>query len=119
MRKKRPKVRCEICGETNIAVLERHHIVPRTELNCTHDDFNIAILCGNCHTKHHAGMIKIIGVFPSTDPSGVSLIYEENGQKNVDIEEPYYVPKLKKMKVYYGREKVKATECESKTDSDE
>lgn len=120
--KKRPKVKCEVCDCRDIETLERHHIIPRTELNCTHDDFNIAILCSNCHKKHHLGDLKIIGVFPSTDPSGVSLIYELNGEKNLDVEDPYFIPKPKEMKVpenYYGREDGKAVGDEQETDSTE
>lgn len=104
--KKRPKIQCEVCGEKDIKILERHHIIPRTDPDCTHDDFNIAILCPSCHSKVHTGSLRIIGVFPGTrPPSGVILVYELDGVKNVDIDEAYFTPKPKSMKVSYGREK--------------
>ena len=102
---KRPKIVCEVCGETDTKILERHHIIPRTELNCTNDDYNLGILCSSCHSKTHTGSLKIIGVFPGTrPPSGRVLIYELDGVKNIDIDEPYYTPKPQEMKVHYGPE---------------
>lgn len=102
---KRPKIICEVCGETDVKILERHHIIPRTDINCTHDDFNIAVLCSNCHSKTHTGSLKIIGVYPGTrPPTGRILIYELNGVKNVDLDVPYCSPQPKEMKVYYGQE---------------
>lgn len=75
---KRPKIVCEICGEKNTKVLDRHHIIPRTDPKCTNDDYNLAIICSSCHRKVHAGAIKIIGVFPGTKPpTGRILIYEK------------------------------------------
>lgn len=102
---KRPKIECEICGEKNQSVLDRHHIVERTELHSNNDDFNLAIICGNCHKKTHAGLIKIIGVFPGTrPPSGRILVFiDENGVCNVpgmENAEPYYTPKPLGMKVF-------------------
>lgn len=93
----RPKIKCEVCGESDKKILEKHHIIPRTDPNCTNDDMNIAILCGNCHSKLHTGSLKIIGVFPSTDPTGFTLIYELDGKKNLDIDKPYVEIKKKEM----------------------
>lgn len=85
--KHRPKIECEVCGEKDIKVLDRHHIIPRTDPRCTNDDYNLAILCSSCHRKVHAGKIKIIGVFPGTKPpSGLILVYEINEKANVEIE---------------------------------
>lgn len=98
--KVRPKVKCECCGESDKNILEKHHIIPRTDPNCTNDNFNIAILCSNCHSKVHLGSLKIIGVFPSTDPSGFTLVYELNGVKNIDLDKPYHTPKPKSMKIF-------------------
>ena len=64
MREKRPKTECEICGENNKATLHRHHIVERTEINTSNDDFNLAIICSNCH----------IGVTFSS-PTAFGLLY--------------------------------------------
>jgi len=93
----RPKVKCEVCGELDVKILEKHHIIPRTDLNCTNDDLNIAVLCASCHSKFHTGSLKIIGVFPST--AGFTLVYELNGKKNLDLDEPYLQPKKKEMKL--------------------
>lgn len=101
---KRPKIMCEICGEDNKNVLHRHHIVERTEINSNNDDFNLAIICSNCHNLVHAGEIKIIGVFPGTrPPTGRILVYVKDGVCNVpgmENAEPYYTPKPQLMKVY-------------------
>ena len=74
---KPPKIECEICGEKNKNVLHHHHIVERTELNSDNSFYNLAVICANCHTKHHAGEIEIIGVYPSTKPPyGRILVYK-------------------------------------------
>ena len=96
----RPKIKCEVCGERDVKILEKHHIIPRTDLNCTNDDLNIAVLCASCHSKLHTKSLKIIGVFPSTDPTGFTLVYELYGKKNIDIDEPYLVPQKKEMKIH-------------------
>lgn len=93
---------CEICGETNKAVLHKHHIVERTDPNCTDDWGNVCIVCANCHSKIHDDQIKIVGVYPSTKlPYGRTLVHEIDGVSNCPgITEPYYVPKAKSSKVY-------------------
>lgn len=101
---KRPKIKCEVCGESDSRILEYHHIIPRTDLNCSHDNMNLAVLCSNCHSKIHLGNLKVFGVLPSTDPSGFTLIYELDGVKNIDVDVPNFVKKPKEMKVFYGRE---------------
>lgn len=101
---KRPKEQCEVCGESNVKLLHRHHIVERTEQHSDNDDFNLAILCANCHTLTHAGDLRIVGVFPSTKPPGRILVYVLNGECNVpgmEDAEPYYIPKNESMK-YHG-----------------
>ena len=89
---------CEICGETNRAVLHKHHIIPRTHPDTYHQDSNLAIICANCHNKVHDGQIKVIDVFPSTKlPYARTLVYEINGVSNVpEITEPYGGRKPKK-----------------------
>ena len=103
---KLPKIVCEICGENDKSTLEKHHIVERTEKNTDHNDWNLAIICANCHSKIHDKKIRIIGPYPSTQkPYNRTLVYEKNGVSNVPgITEPYYVPKPKSMRVYYGTE---------------
>lgn len=93
---------CEICGEADTSALHKHHIVERTDPNTSHDDANLAIICANCHSKVHAGRIKIIGVYPSTQlPYKRTLVYEKDGVSNLPgVTEPYYTPKAKSMKVF-------------------
>lgn len=104
---KRPKIECEVCGEGDESALHRHHIIEQIELETSNDDFNLAILCANCHSKVHNGSIKIIGVFPGTrPPTGRILVYKINGVCNVpELEnaEPYYKPKPIGMSVKYAK----------------
>jgi hypothetical protein len=101
---KRPKIQCEVCGEGNKKLLHRHHIVERTDLDSNNDDFNIAIVCANCHTKIHTGDLEIIGVFPGTrPPTGRILVYKMNGVCNapgMENAKPYYHPKAQSMKYF-------------------
>jgi hypothetical protein len=103
---KRPKQQCEVCGEDDLSVLHRHHLIPRTELNTTNDDYNLGILCSNCHNKVHDGSIEIIGVFPGTKPpTGRILVFKKDGVCNVpelENEEPYYSPKPIGMRLNLG-----------------
>ena len=104
---KRPdKVVCEICAEKELSTLHYHHIIERTEKESTEHAFNLAIICSNCHNKIHAGLIEIVGIFPSTKkPYNRTLVYNEGSQKNkLDLDEPYFTSKPKSMKVYYGEE---------------
>lgn len=75
---------CEICNESNVAVLHKHHIIPRTDPNTSHSDSNLAQVCSNCHNKIHNKQIIVIDIFPSTKlPYGRTLVYIENGVCNV------------------------------------
>lgn len=101
---KRPKIECEICGENDRSVLERHHIIEQNEAECTNHDFNIAIICSNCHSKHHLGSLEIIGVLPGTKGiTGRTLVYIKDGKCNVPgIDKSYFDkirPKPKSMKI--------------------
>jgi hypothetical protein len=100
------KILCEVCGEKDKSTLHKHHIIERTQLECTNDDYNLAVLCANCHSKVHSGKIKIIGIYPSTKlPYKRVLVFEEGGMPNVNgITEPYYKRKAKSMKVSYGKD---------------
>lgn len=100
---KRPKLMCEIegCGVTDSAALHRHHIIERTEIGTSNNDFNLAIICANHHALIHAGRLRIIGVFPGTKPpTGKILIYEIDGKKNVDVDESYFKPQPISMKIF-------------------
>lgn len=97
------KNKCEIesCNVTDPKLLELHHIIERTELNTTNHDFNLAILCANCHAMTHTGRLKIIGVYPATlPPNGRILIYELDGKRNIEgIDKPYVEFKSKSFKI--------------------
>lgn len=92
---------CEICNLAEPKALQFHHIIERTEINSDHNPFNIAIICASCHALCHSGKVKIIGVYPATKlPNGRILVFEKDGIKNIDIDEPYYKPKIKQYKLY-------------------
>lgn len=97
------KNKCEIetCNVSDPKLLELHHIIERTELNTTNHDFNLAILCANCHAMTHTGRLKIIGVYPATlPPNGRILIYELDGKRNIEgIDRPYVEFKNKSFKI--------------------
>jgi hypothetical protein len=96
--KKLQKIVCEICGEDNKSVLDYHHIIERTEIGSSHNMLNLAILCACCHRRSHND-IKVIGVIPSTKmPYGRTLIYEENGIRNIDLD-PVPIPALNSIKI--------------------
>lgn len=102
MKSKLIKNKCEIetCTVTDPHLLHLHHIIERTEINTTNHNFNLAILCANCHALTHSGKLKIIGVYPSTKlPNKRTLIYELNGVKNLDIDMPYVEFKNKSFKI--------------------
>lgn len=101
-KKKLIPICCEICGNDNKSVLHKHHIVERTDINSNNDNFNLAVICANCHNMVHSGEIKIIGLYPSTKlPYERTLIFEKGGISNVPgINEPYYSPKPKSMRIY-------------------
>jgi len=98
------KNKCEIetCNVTDPNLLELHHIIERTELNTTNHDFNLAILCANCHALTHSGRLKIIGVYPSTQlPNKRTLIYILDGKPNIEgITEPYVEFENKAFKLF-------------------
>lgn len=97
------KIICEICGENNKNILHFHHIIERTEIECSNSPENIAILCPNCHTSLHLGEITIIGVWPATKTNGRILIYIKDGKCNVEGMENEIPPikiENKSMKVY-------------------
>ena len=92
MTKKLIKDKCEIegCEVTDSNILHLHHIIERTEVNTSNHPNNLAILCPNHHSFVHSGRLKIIGVYPSTKlPNCRTLIYELDGNKNLNIDVPY------------------------------
>jgi hypothetical protein len=97
------KNKCEIedCQVTDPSLLHIHHIIERTEINCSNDPWNCAILCANHHLALHNGKIKIIGPYPATvPPNNRILVYEIDGIKNVEgIDKPYVTFKNKSFKI--------------------
>jgi hypothetical protein len=93
---------CEICNEDNKAVLHKHHIVERTDPNTSNHEYNLAVVCSNCHNKIHAKQISIIGLFPSTKlPYKRTLVFEENGKSNApQLTDPPFKSKAESMKVF-------------------
>jgi hypothetical protein len=82
--------KCEVDDCDVTECLHKHHWVERTEKNTTNHPMNLVILCPTHHNFCHLGKLKIIGLFPSTKlPNKRTLVYELDGVRNVDIEEPY------------------------------
>jgi endogenous inhibitor of DNA gyrase (YacG/DUF329 family) len=75
----RKKIKCDVCGERNVKILNRHHIIPQCDERCTNKDYNIAILCPNCHANVHEGEVIIIGLYQSTD--GWKLMWFKKGEE--------------------------------------
>lgn len=99
--KKLIKDKCEIEGCDVTECLHLHHIVERTNINTNNDPMNLCILCPNHHAFVHSGRLKILSIFPSTKlPNGRTVVYELDGIKNIDINEPYIEIKNKSYKVY-------------------
>jgi len=98
------KNKCEIetCSITDPNLLQLHHIIERTEVNTNNNNFNLAILCANCHGLTHSSRLKIIGVYPSTQlPNGRTLVYELDGKRNIEgIDKPYVKFENKSFKLH-------------------
>lgn len=54
--KKHTEGKCQLCGESDYAVLDCHRIVPGED-GGEYSDFNTVVLCSNCHRKVHDGQI--------------------------------------------------------------
>ena len=60
---------CSVCGKEGASELEVHHIIHQERAKkgkvapgvSKNHAGNLAVLCEECHTKHHTGQIKIIG----------------------------------------------------------
>jgi hypothetical protein len=97
------KNKCEVesCSIIDEEALHYHHIIERTQINCSNEPMNLAILCAVHHELTHSGKLKIIGVYPSTKlPNGRTLIYELNGKRNIEgIDESYFTPQNKSYRI--------------------
>lgn len=97
------KNKCEVesCNITDESVLELHHHIPRTAANTSNHPLNLCILCPTHHKFIDNGRLKIIGIYPSTNPpNGRTMIYELDGVKNIDINHPYIEFTNKSFKLY-------------------
>lgn len=91
---------CEICNESKIKTLQKHHIIERTEINSNNSFWNLTVICANCHLLVHNQIIEIIGLFPYTNEFGRILVYKKNGIPNIEgIDKPYYKCINKSIKV--------------------
>jgi hypothetical protein len=98
--------KCEIEGCNETQCLHLHHLIPRKDINTTNNSTNLVILCPNHHSFCHAGLLKIIGIYPSTRlPNGRTVVYELNGKRNIDIDEPLVNAKPKSFKIFNGEDK--------------
>lgn len=57
---------CEVCGFSDKRAINAHHIIPKTDINCTNDESNLAYVCANCHNLIHANEIIIEGRYMTT-----------------------------------------------------
>jgi 5-methylcytosine-specific restriction endonuclease McrA len=81
--RKPKKIVCEVCGYDK--ALHWHHIIPRTDADCTDDWKNVAVLCSNCHNRVHDNEIKILGIYNSTkQPYNRFLEFSINGLSNME-----------------------------------
>ncbi len=91
------KICCEICGETNKAVLHNHHIIQQCELETNNHNTNLICLCANHHYALHHKQITILGLFDSTKlPYKRTVIYRDEITKTCNF------PGLENEKSYYG-----------------
>lgn len=71
--------RCYICGEDNYNALNVHRI-KHGEHGGTYKMDNITVLCANCHAKHHAGVITVVGWFNSSKGRVLNWIDEDGNE---------------------------------------
>jgi len=57
--------KCHICGEDNIALLDKHRIIPGSQKG-KYSRHNSVCLCVKCHRKVHTGQLEIDGWYDST-----------------------------------------------------
>lgn len=58
---------CELCGLGSGSVrMHVHHIIPRCDERSSQDNWNLAVVCPNCHDDVHRGGKTIVGVYNST-----------------------------------------------------
>lgn len=58
---------CEVCGFDDKRAIHAHHIIPKTDPNCTDHTSNLAFVCANCHNLIHSNEIIIEGRYLTTN----------------------------------------------------
>jgi DNA mismatch repair ATPase MutS len=70
------RIKCEICGTSELADLEVHHIKERKMANKNgllkdgtnvHNQANLAVLCESCHDKVHGGTMEVGPMIQTSD----------------------------------------------------
>jgi hypothetical protein len=64
--------RCSFCDESNVSLLELHHIVPRAE-GGSNDPHNLLLVCKNCHGLVEAGDISLEEVIKKKQSLGAII----------------------------------------------
>lgn len=64
--------RCSFCDESNVSLLELHHIVPRAE-GGSNDPHNLLLVCKNCHGLIEAGDISLEEVIKKKQSLGAII----------------------------------------------
>lgn len=72
--------KCKICGEDDYSTLAVHRI-KHGEHGGKYTFNNTVILCANCHSKHHAGTIEILGWVNSTAGRLLHYIDEKGNEQ--------------------------------------
>lgn len=80
--KKKVEGKCFFCPVDNYACLQAHRILPE-EKGGIYDDFNVLVICANCHTRIHANPPQIVidRKYMSTNQRGWTLHFWENGEE--------------------------------------
>lgn len=76
---KRMAGKCQLCGETDYALLDCHRIIPG-EQGGKYTNKNTVVMCANCHRKTHAGRLTIEGKWFSTSGRW-KVLYIEDGEE--------------------------------------
>jgi 5-methylcytosine-specific restriction endonuclease McrA len=58
---RRDQYRCRRCGDMELANLQLHHVIFRSQRG-GHDEDNLVTICGMCHRLLHDGKVTVIRV---------------------------------------------------------
>jgi DNA mismatch repair protein MutS len=71
---------CEVCGHAVVRDLEVHHIIQRSE-GGSNELRNLAVLCEDCHDKHHNGEITVGPLLQTSEGLERSTVSSETNVK--------------------------------------